>query len=176
MLFSRQATDDDPHGGFVFYHYEPSMAAAIIFVLLFGASSILHSAQMFMTRTWFMIPFLIGGYCKYTLALAPCKQHKGWPLTKSLVETIGYIGRAMSATQDFGEYTLGPYIMQSVLLLVAPALFAASIYMELGRIVLMVDGEKCLFIRRTWLTKLFVAGDVLSFLMQSSGKCFKPKS
>jgi hypothetical protein len=76
----------------------------------------------------------------------------------------------MSATQDFGEYTLGPYIMQSVLLLVAPALFAASIYMELGRIVLMVDGERHLFIRRTWLTKLFVAGDVLSFLMQSSGK------
>ena len=90
-----------------------------------------------------------------------------------LVETIGYIGRAMSATQEFGEYTMGPYIMQSVLLLVAPALFAASIYMELGRIVLMVDGERHLFIRRTWLTKLFVAGDVLSFLMQSSGKCSK---
>lgn len=70
---------------------------------------------------------------------------------------------------------MGPYIMQSVLLLVAPALFAASIYMELGRIVLMVDGERHLFIRRTWLTKLFVAGDVLSFLMQSSGKYFKPK-
>jgi hypothetical protein len=77
----------------------------------------------------------------------------------------------MSATQDYGDYTLGPYIMQSVLLLVAPALFAASIYMELGRIVLMVDGERSLFIRRTWLTKLFVTGDVLSFLMQSSGKC-----
>ena len=76
----------------------------------------------------------------------------------------------MSAQQNPGPYTLSPYIMQSVLLLVAPALFAASIYMELGRIVLMVDGERSLFIRRTWLTKLFVAGDVLSFLMQSSGK------
>lgn len=65
---------------------------------------------------------------------------------------------------------MNPYIMQSVLLLVAPALFAASIYMELGRIVLMVDGERALFIRRTWLTKIFVAGDVLSFLMQSSGR------
>lgn len=90
-----------------------------------------------------------------------------------LVETIGYIGRALSAQQDFGDYTMGPYIMQSVLLLVAPALFAASIYMELGRIVLMVDGERSLFIRRTWLTKLFVTGDVLSFLMQSSGKRFE---
>ncbi|RMY58953.1 hypothetical protein D0865_02327 [Hortaea werneckii] len=88
---------------------------------------------------------------------------------RSLVETIGYVGRALSAEQDFGEYTLGPYIMQSVLLLVAPALFAASIYMELGRIVLMVKGERSLFVPREWLTKLFVAGDVLSFLMQSCG-------
>ena len=69
MLFTRQSTDADPHGGFVFYHYEPSMAAAIIFVLLFGASAILHSVQMGMTRTWFMIPFLIGGYCKCKIIL-----------------------------------------------------------------------------------------------------------
>jgi hypothetical protein len=94
----------------------------------------------------------------------------GLALTSASVETIGYIGRILSAQQNPGPYTLSPYIMQSVLLLVAPALFAASIYMELGRIVLMVDGERSLFIRRTWLTKLFVAGDVLSFLMQSSGK------
>jgi hypothetical protein len=65
MLFTRQATDDQPYGEFVFYYYEPSMAAAIIFILLFGASSILHSVQMFMTRTWFMIPFLVGGFCKF---------------------------------------------------------------------------------------------------------------
>jgi len=91
-----------------------------------------------------------------------------------VVETIGYIGRSISANQSPGPYTLGPYIIQSVLLLVAPALFAASIYMELGRIVLMVDGQRSLFIRRTWLTKIFVAGDVLSFLMQSSGECPLP--
>jgi high-affinity Fe2+/Pb2+ permease len=41
--------------------------------------------------------------------------------------------------------------------------------MELGRIVLMIDGDSALFIRRTWLTKIFVAGDILSFLTQSSG-------
>lgn len=41
--------------------------------------------------------------------------------------------------------------------------------MELGRIVLMIDGDRALFIRRTWLTKIFVGGDVLSFLMQASG-------
>jgi hypothetical protein len=33
------------------------------------------------------------------------------------------------------------------LLLLAPLFFAASIYMELGRLVLMDNGEKLLFIR-----------------------------
>jgi hypothetical protein len=85
------------------------------------------------------------------------------------VETIGYIGRIVSAQQTYGEWTLPPYILQSVLLLVAPALFAASIYMSLGRIVLMVIGDDRLFIRRTWLTKIFVCGDVLAFMTQSTG-------
>jgi hypothetical protein len=76
----------------------------------------------------------------------------------------------MSASQS-PNWTLGPYIMQSTLLLVAPALFAASIYMELGRIILLVKGEKFAIIRVTWMTKIFVAGDVLSFLMQASGNC-----
>lgn len=59
--------------------------------------------------------------------------------------------------------------MQSTLLLIAPALFAASIYMELGRIIVMVKGEQFSLIRIGWMTKIFVAGDVLSFLMQASG-------
>jgi hypothetical protein len=59
--------------------------------------------------------------------------------------------------------------VQSVFLLVAPALFAASIYMELGRIVESCDGDKHLFVRRRWMTSIFVFGDVISFLMQGSG-------
>ena len=90
-------------------------------------------------------------------------------LTTPPVEIIGYIGRALSAAENPGPYTLGPYIIQSTLILIAPALFAASIYMELSRIVLMIRGDDALFIRRKWLTTLFVCGDVLSFLMQANG-------
>ena len=57
----------------------------------------------------------------------------------STVEYIGYIGRAISSEQT-PHWTLGPFIVQVVLLLVAPAFFAATIYMELGRIILLVDG------------------------------------
>jgi hypothetical protein len=55
-------------------------------------------------------------------------------------------------------------------LLVAPALYAASIYMMLGRIILVTDGESHSVIRKNWLTKIFVAGDVVSFIMQGAGK------
>jgi hypothetical protein len=55
------------------------------------------------------------------------------------------------------------------LILVAPALFAASIYMELGRIILLTDGEQHSIIPKKWLTKIFVIGDVISFLLQAAG-------
>lgn len=59
--------------------------------------------------------------------------------------------------------------MQSSLTLIAPAFFAATIYMELGRIIYMLQAEKNSVIRTRWLTGIFVSGDVLSFLMQASG-------
>lgn len=84
------------------------------------------------------------------------------------VESIGYVGRTISAKES-PNWTTTPYIIQSLLLLLAPALFAASIYMVLGRIVLLTDGEQHSIIKARWLTKVFVAGDILSFLAQSSG-------
>ncbi|KAL2864920.1 RTA1 domain-containing protein [Aspergillus lucknowensis] len=128
------------------YLYDPSMAAAVIFIVLYGGATALHTYHLFQTKTWFFIPMVLGGYFEF----------------------IGYIGRAISASQT-PDWTLGPYILQSVLLLVAPALFAASIYMYLGRVIILVRGEKFSIIRVGWMTKIFVAGDVLSFLMQASG-------
>ena len=56
------------------------------------------------------------------------------------------------------------------MLIIAPTLFAASIYMELGRITLLVHApDNHLLISRRWLTKLFVCGDVISFALQCAG-------
>ncbi|KAJ5096325.1 RTA-like protein [Penicillium alfredii] len=134
------------HAGWTAYQYYPSMGAAILFIILFAVVTLLHTYHLLRTRTWFFIPLVIGGYFEF----------------------VGYIGRAMSAQQS-PNWTTGPYIIQSTLLLIAPALFAASIYMELGRIIVLVQGEKFALVRVNWTTKIFVAGDVLSFLMQASG-------
>lgn len=87
----------------------------------------------------------------------------------NVVEWVGYVGRILSS-QESPNWTMGPYIQQSLLLLLAPALFAASIYMILGRMILRLDSEKLCIFKKKWLTKFFVAGDVLSFSVQAAGK------
>lgn len=46
------------------YHYSPSLAAAVIFVILFVSSTALHFLQLLGKKTWYFTPFLIGGICK----------------------------------------------------------------------------------------------------------------
>ncbi|KAF4546216.1 uncharacterized protein LTHEOB_4213 [Lasiodiplodia theobromae] len=128
------------------YHYNPSLAAAVIFVILFVCSTGLHAFQLFRKKTFYFTPFIIGG----------------------IFETVGYAGRAISAHQS-PDWTLIPYVMQSLLLLLGPTLYAASVYMVLGRIIRLTKGESHSIIKPQRLTKLFVLGDVVSFLAQSGG-------
>ncbi|EUC28131.1 hypothetical protein COCCADRAFT_41301 [Bipolaris zeicola 26-R-13] len=102
---------------FKLYRYNPSMAAAVIFIILFFLVTTLHFYQMMRTRTWISIPFVLGGI----------------------------FGRSL-LTLDYPPSGC------------APALFAASIYMMLGRIILVTDGESHSLIPKKWLTKLLGAG------------------
>ncbi|KAJ5569010.1 RTA1 domain protein, partial [Penicillium hetheringtonii] len=133
-------------GGYVYalYRYTPSIPAAAIFAGVFLLLSILHMIRLFQKRAYFFIPFVVG----------------------LLFECAGYIARIFS---HFDTAALGPYIVQTMLILVAPPLFAASIYMTLGRIILKLDAEDQSIIPVRYLTKLFVIGDVISFLLQCGG-------
>ncbi|ERS98135.1 uncharacterized protein SPSK_06497 [Sporothrix schenckii 1099-18] len=131
---------------FVLYNYNPSKAAAFLFLILFGIATIAHVFLMVRHRTWYFVPFVIG----------------------LIFEAVGYVGRALSAGET-PNWTTGPYILQSLTLLLGPTLLAASIYMTLGRLVRFLQAEQYSPIRTTWLTKIFVTGDVLSFLTQGGG-------
>lgn len=76
------------------------------------------------------------------------------------------------SSRESPNWTLGPYLIQTLFLLLAPALLAASIYMFLGRIILVLQAESHAIMRKKWLTKVFVTGDVLSFLLQGSGEYY----
>jgi hypothetical protein len=80
--------------------------------------------------------------------------------------TIGYICRAISA----GDTTaMGPYIGQNVCILLPPSLYAATIYMIYGRIVIYAESPELSIISPLKVTKIFVIGDVLAFLTQGTG-------
>jgi hypothetical protein len=46
------------------YHYDSSVAAAVVFVLLFLATTIYHAWQMVRQKTWFLTAFIIGIVCE----------------------------------------------------------------------------------------------------------------
>ncbi|KAI7107272.1 hypothetical protein KC340_g10486 [Hortaea werneckii] len=128
------------------YHYDPSVVAAVVFALLFMISLLWHIFQFIRHRIWFFIPFVVG----------------------VIFEAVGYAARGKSG-QQAPDFEVTPYVIQSLLTLLGPSFFAASIYMILGRIIRLTDGERHSMIRSNWLTKIFVLGDVLSFFVQSGG-------
>ncbi|KAF4818372.1 Protein RTM1 [Colletotrichum siamense] len=124
------------------------MAAAAFFTSAFGLSAVLHLGQAVYFKTRCMIPLVVGAF----------------------FETVGYSMRCLSASENFGCWSLPPFIIHSILVLVAPAVIAASVYMLLEKIIRLADGDSCSILSPRWITRIFVAGDVASFLIQSYGQ------
>lgn len=66
MLTSRDTPDADMAAASTFklYHYDPTVAGTVIFILLFLATTGLHFWQMFKSRCWFLLPLAMGGVCE----------------------------------------------------------------------------------------------------------------
>ncbi|KAF2642018.1 RTA1 like protein [Massarina eburnea CBS 473.64] len=129
---------------YVLWAYTPSSAGGIIGAIVFALLTGTHAFRLIKSRTWFCIPFIIGG----------------------LFEAIGYAARAAAHSDTTSKK---PYIIQSALILLAPIFFAASIYMILGRLILRTDSATHSIIRPTFVTKIFVTGDILCFFIQAGG-------
>ncbi|KAK5937319.1 hypothetical protein PMZ80_010325 [Knufia obscura] len=121
-----------------------SIPAATTFAVIFALLTVANTFRLIRCRAWFCIPFIIGG----------------------IMETTGYITRALSSSNP----TSTPLkIIQVLCILLAPVLFAASIYMLLGRIIRATHGERYSPLRSTWITKTFVLGDITCFIVQAIG-------
>ncbi|KAK4864379.1 hypothetical protein LT330_009906 [Penicillium expansum] len=128
-------------GGYYLWKYLPSIPAAVIFLVLFAAATTFHFWKLHRTKAWFCLAFSIGG----------------------LFEVIGYAARVAAHNSTDSVIV---FAIQNVFLLLGPTLFAASVYMTLARIICSVHAEKHSLVRIKWLTKIFVMGDVVSFLVQ----------
>ncbi|KAL0937042.1 rta1 domain protein [Colletotrichum truncatum] len=129
------------------FHYAPSIALAAFYASAFSISAVLHLGETVYFKTWSMMPLVVGAW----------------------FEAIGYIMRCLSASEEFGCWSLPPFIVHSVLVLVAPAAIAASLYMLLEKIIRVSEGESYSIMSARWITRIFVAGDIVSFLVQSYG-------
>jgi hypothetical protein len=158
-----------------YYHYDPSLAAGCVFAVLFGILTVWHTILVVRYRTWSFIPVIIGGICTYLFSPLVDFGLTSLLTVMTAVETAGYIARAVSHSQS-PHLTLGPYVIQALLLLVAPPLFAASLYMTLSRIIERSQGWQYSLIKKRWLTTTFVTGDVVCFVVQLGGTqkhCFE---
>ncbi|GAV56423.1 hypothetical protein ZYGR_0BQ00110 [Zygosaccharomyces rouxii] len=141
-----------------YYSYTPDRAAAIAFAILFGPLAVISIFFIIrMTRNMkdYMVPRqytkiqLLGSYLPFA---AGCT-----------LELIGYAARCCNPD------SLAPYIIQSVLILIAPAFYAATIYMLFGRIAHLLFAEELLIMPAKYNTRIFVLGDVVSLCLQSGG-------
>ncbi|OAP63245.1 hypothetical protein AYL99_02472 [Fonsecaea erecta] len=126
------------------WKYLPSVLLSAIFMVLFTVITGALAWRTYKTRLWFCIPFNVGG----------------------LFQIIGY------GTRIYAHYRtdlIAPYTVQSCFILLAPVLYAASVYMLLGRLIRSVHGERFSIIRSTKMTKLFVLADILSLNIQGNG-------
>lgn len=156
----------DDAGGFDFklYRYNPSLPAAIIALVVFAILTAAHTWKIARHRSLYFIPFTVGLACKSLYGLPPILRVS--VLTQPPVETIGYGGRIWS---HYDELSIGGFVIQAILILVAPALYAASIYMILGRLIRTVRAEHMSLLPVQWVTRIFVTCDVVSFTLQMAG-------
>lgn len=123
----------------------PSKVPVIIFAILFTMFTFVHIGNMIKHRGWFFIPFILGG-----LMMSAGYHSKHF----SLNDRTSFIKAAIA---EIG-------------ILVAPALNAASLYMMLGRLILLRPQKpKLSIIGRRWITAIFVIADILSFFIQAIG-------
>lgn len=163
-----------------YYSYNPTLVGGIIFIILFGSIILWQTYQSFTsfilihnyrkshkdvesenyiqnpfeidrkkivsTRyVWILIPFYIGLFCEF----------------------VGYIARVMGHDNITDRTT---YIVQTLLILIGPPFFSASIYMVFGRIVTRVlHNEDLLLMKAKFITKICVVGDVISLFLQAIG-------
>ncbi|KAF2825900.1 RTA1-domain-containing protein [Ophiobolus disseminans] len=126
------------------FRYVPSLAGAIICLIIFLIMALLHIWQYLRLRKAIIIYIVVGAFCEvggYSARIASHADNEAW----------------------------GQYIAGGVLLLIGPLFFAASIYMMLGRTIMLAGGQDISLIKPLWYTRIFVTADVTTLIIQGLG-------
>ncbi|KAJ7627937.1 RTA1-like protein [Mycena polygramma] len=126
------------------YGYIPHEYVAIIFVVLFGISTILHIGQATYYRMWWLLP---------TACLC------------GLGELVGWSGRLWSS---YSPSFSNPFMMQITSTIIAPTPLIAVNFILLSWIVTRL-GPCYSRLTPIWYTIIFVSCDILALIIQGAG-------
>ncbi|KAG9520557.1 RTA1-domain-containing protein, partial [Aureobasidium melanogenum] len=125
------------------YGYVPSLAAGVVYCVLFGLSMIAHTFQAVKTRALWNLVFAVG----------------------CLTEILGWAARTWSSECP---YNANAFLMQICTLIIAPTFFTAGIYVILGRMI-AIAGPGVSPIGPVWYLWIFCTVDVISLVIQAVG-------
>lgn len=126
------------------YQYQPSLAANVVFLTLFGVAMLIHVLMGLKWRTWFFVICMFWG----------CAS-----------EMIGYGGRIMLHRNPFD---FSGFLMQIICITLGPTFYTAGIYITLYKIILYLGPEHARFRPKAYYW-IFIPCDILSLVLQSIG-------
>ncbi|KAI0048958.1 RTA1-domain-containing protein [Auriscalpium vulgare] len=126
------------------YHYVPTEWIAIVFVVLFSISTILHLGQAIRWRIWWLLP---------TAVLC------------GLLEVAGWSGRLWSS---FNIDLRAPFMLQIVATIIAPTPLVAANFVLLGRIIRRLGTHYSRLGPKLY-TTIFLSCDIVSLVVQGGG-------
>ncbi|PPQ84918.1 hypothetical protein CVT25_004586 [Psilocybe cyanescens] len=126
------------------YGYVPSRATAVIFILLFAASTLLHAFQATKHRLWWL--FWTACFC-------------------GVIEVVGWSGRLWSS---YNPLNGSAFQMQITCTIIAPTPLLAANFVILGNIIKRL-GPAYSRLTPRWYTILFCSSDVISLVIQALG-------
>lgn len=125
------------------YGYVPSLAAGIVFDLIFAGTGIYHIVRSFQKRK----------ATSYLLAIA------------SYIELVGWIGRTWSNKCPYNKIA---FLLQITTLVVGPIFVAAAIYVTLGYLIKSIGAQYSVIRPKLYLW-IFLVVDVVALLIQAGG-------
>ncbi|KAJ6483626.1 RTA1-domain-containing protein [Mycena vitilis] len=126
------------------YGYNPSEAIGILFVVLFGVSTLMHAAQATYCRMWWLLP-------------TACLCGVG--------ELLGWSGRLWSS---FNPALDDPYMMQITATIISPTPLIAVNFILLSRLVQRL-GVCYSWVSARWYTIIFLSCDIVALVIQGAG-------
>lgn len=91
------------------------------------------------------------------------------PIPLTVAKPVQVVGYAARIGSHYDPLSVPAFSIQAIFILVSPALYAASIYMILARLILAINSAHLSIVPVRWMTRVFVTFDVVSFALQGGG-------